>query len=294
MSPMLRLDRESAAAALRNLTPELETAAVDASIEIIDGSAVITEPHRLRRGHRGDGRSALVAPLRCGSGWTSAAALCRCATPHHQRRSGRRGADVNGLLSSAINIDLYDPILDQQQWWTVSPAVWGAWLVVDLQPTDGSSYAWAVAPGAVRAYLSAQSAALGAGRSVRLDAAVESVRGAVENRSYATSLRLYHSERAHTVQPARRFQSIAFRYGMPYPWLEQANPGAVDNLWAGQTLVIPSPDELAPLPVVRNKRVVVSIGEQRMWAYENGDLKWEWPVSTGIDSSPTSPGVFQI
>ncbi|MEZ4584753.1 MAG: peptidoglycan binding domain-containing protein, partial [Caldilineaceae bacterium] len=44
MSPMLRLDRESAAAALRNLTPELETAAVDASIEIIDGRAVITEP----------------------------------------------------------------------------------------------------------------------------------------------------------------------------------------------------------------------------------------------------------
>jgi lipoprotein-anchoring transpeptidase ErfK/SrfK len=59
-------------------------------------------------------------------------------------------------------------------------------------------------------------------------------------------------------------------------------------------LVIPSPDLLVPLPVVRNKRVVVSISEQRMWAYENGNLKWEWQVSTGIDDSPTSPGVFQV
>ena len=26
----------------------------------------------------------------------------------------------------------------------------------------------------------------------------------------------------------------------------------------------------------------------------DGQLKWEWPASTGIDSSPTAPGVFQI
>jgi lipoprotein-anchoring transpeptidase ErfK/SrfK len=31
-----------------------------------------------------------------------------------------------------------------------------------------------------------------------------------------------------------------------------------------------------------------------MWAYENGAVKWEWPVSTGITSSPAAPGIFQI
>src|SRR5690606_36460480 len=54
------------------------------------------------------------------------------------------------------------------------------------------------------------------------------------------------------------------------------------------------PDELLPLPVVRHKRIIVSISQQRMWAYENQSLRWEWPVSTGINSSPTSPGIFQI
>ncbi len=62
----------------------------------------------------------------------------------------------------------------------------------------------------------------------------------------------------------------------------------------GQAIVIPSPDALLPLPPVPGKRIVVSISEQRAWVYENGQLKWEWPASTGIDSSPTAPGVFQI
>lgn len=45
---------------------------------------------------------------------------------------------------------------------------------------------------------------------------------------------------------------------------------------------------------MRNKRIVVSLSEQRTWVYENGQLKWEWPSSTGISSSPTAPGIFQI
>jgi lipoprotein-anchoring transpeptidase ErfK/SrfK len=59
-------------------------------------------------------------------------------------------------------------------------------------------------------------------------------------------------------------------------------------------LTIPSPDVLLPLPVVKNKRIVVSLSEQKMWVYETGAVKWEWPVSTGIPSSPTTPGVFQV
>jgi lipoprotein-anchoring transpeptidase ErfK/SrfK len=31
-----------------------------------------------------------------------------------------------------------------------------------------------------------------------------------------------------------------------------------------------------------------------MWAYERGSLIWEWVVSTGINDSPTWPGVYQV
>ena len=51
---------------------------------------------------------------------------------------------------------------------------------------------------------------------------------------------------------------------------------------------------MLPLPVIENKRIVISISSQRMWAYQDGGLIWEWVVSTGIPSSPTAPGVFQV
>ncbi len=62
----------------------------------------------------------------------------------------------------------------------------------------------------------------------------------------------------------------------------------------GQAVTIPSPDDLLPVPIVPDKRILVSISQQRTRVYENGALKWDWPTSTGINSSPTSPGIFQI
>lgn len=59
-------------------------------------------------------------------------------------------------------------------------------------------------------------------------------------------------------------------------------------------MTIPSPDELLPLPPVQGKRIQVSLSEQRVRVFEAGTLKWDWPASTGIDSSPTSPGIFQV
>ena len=51
---------------------------------------------------------------------------------------------------------------------------------------------------------------------------------------------------------------------------------------------------MLPLPVPESKRIFVSISQQRLWAYQDGVLLWEWVVSTGLDNSPTWPGVFQI
>jgi lipoprotein-anchoring transpeptidase ErfK/SrfK len=105
--------------------------------------------------------------------------------------------------------------------------------------------------------------------------------------------RVYHQPLQHTVRPGESYSSIGYNYGIPYPWIQQANPG-IDTLSVGDVVTVPSPDDMLPLPVVTDKRVVVSISQQRAWVYEDGQLKWEWPASTGISSSPTSPGIFQI
>jgi lipoprotein-anchoring transpeptidase ErfK/SrfK len=74
-----------------------------------------------------------------------------------------------------------------------------------------------------------------------------------------------------------------------------ANPGInPDSLIAGQVIEIPSRDDLLPYPVVPDKRIVISISEQRLWAYGKGELLSKHVISTGIDRSPTQPGVFQV
>jgi LysM repeat protein len=203
-------------------------------------------------------------------------------------------AQINGLLSTPLSIELYDPINDQSIPWNVSPQVWANWLVIDLHPTDGAPFQWAMDPSQLKRDLDQEMGALGQGRYLHLDTAVTALSDAVSRGDYTTALRVYHRQRIHTVQPGETLSSIAWDYGMPYPWLEATNPNVAGGIFAGQELTIPSQDEFLPLPVVRGKRVLVSLSEQRMWAYENGNLTWEWPVSTGIDSSPTSPGVFQI
>ena len=66
------------------------------------------------------------------------------------------------------------------------------------------------------------------------------------------------------------------------------------RLSVGQSITIPSQDNLLPLPIIWDKRIVVSISQQRVRVYENGAIKWDWIASTGIDSSPTWTGVYQI
>jgi hypothetical protein len=42
------------------------------------------------------------------------------------------------------------------------------------------------------------------------------------------------------------------------------------------------------------QKVVVDITEQRMYVYENDQLIWNWPASTGEPGRPTAPGHWQI
>jgi lipoprotein-anchoring transpeptidase ErfK/SrfK len=51
---------------------------------------------------------------------------------------------------------------------------------------------------------------------------------------------------------------------------------------------------MLPLPVIPNKRIVIGIGQQRLWVYQDGNLLSKHVISTGVDRSPTQPGVFQV
>jgi LysM repeat protein len=117
---------------------------------------------------------------------------------------------------------------------------------------------------------------------------------AVKNQQVATIL-ISHAPTTYSVQPGDTLLRIGWKIGMPFWKIIQANPGIdPDHLQSGSLLTIPSKDELIPLPVVLNKRVVISIQKQRLWVYQDGGLISEHIISTGIDRSPTQPGIFQV
>jgi lipoprotein-anchoring transpeptidase ErfK/SrfK len=203
-------------------------------------------------------------------------------------------AEARDLLANSLSLRLYDPIADEASTWTLSPAVWAPWVKLGLQGQRPAALEWELDAAKAETGLSGRMAALYPELELSMSQAVPAVTEAIGSGSWQAELRLFHKPVQYTVQEDETLASIAFDHGIPYPWIQHANPGFTDTIRVGQVLVIPSPDLLMPLPIVEGKRITVSLSSQMMWAYQNGELLWEWPVSTGIDSSPTSPGVFQV
>ncbi len=205
-------------------------------------------------------------------------------------------SEITPLLANPMTVNLWDPIHDKRMSWTIQPADMGRWVGVGegIDAANGQKkLTWSVDEQKVRDTVTGQNAAFGDEHYVDPDAAAPALAEAFRQGKSEIRQTIKHGERQHVVKAGETLSSIAYDYGFPYPYLMLANPGK-DNLLVGDTITIPSVDVLAPLPVVENKRIIVSIAEQNVKVYENGQLKWEWVASTGIDSSPTSPGIFQI
>jgi lipoprotein-anchoring transpeptidase ErfK/SrfK len=203
-------------------------------------------------------------------------------------------AEANRLLATTVTLRAYDPIDDRKATLIVNPPTWGRWLSLTPDVSAPNGFRWTVDGRAAEDYLvNWTQQQFGDGRYLEQEAALSALSAAIQTQQPEVSVRVYHQPSRHVVAAGETLSSIGRAYGIPYPWIEQANPGA-GTLTEGQTILIPSPDAMIPLPPVEGKRVEVSISEQRARVYENGQIKWDWPASTGIESSPTAPGVFQI
>jgi LysM repeat protein len=292
IEPIWRVDRDTAVRFLQNLAGEVELAPIDASLTIAAG--------QVRAAPAMPGRSLDVASslvqLAGNLGQVLSAGRFEPVTITLEPALGDVSvalAQATELLGHTLDIRAYDPIEDEMVAWQAPPAEWGSWLQTRVDPASGMM-AWRIDARLAQDYLAAQMQTLAPERYLALPEGVAGMIDAIESGRWSLDLRIYHHMRQHTVQPGDTLAKIGRQYGIPYPWLEQANPWASEGLRIGQVLTIPSPDELLPLPVIPGKRIVVNISQQRMWVYENGALKWEWLVSTGIESSPTHPGVFQV
>jgi lipoprotein-anchoring transpeptidase ErfK/SrfK len=289
---VLYVDPAAAEQGLASLASQIEQAPINAGVQLVNGQA---QPRPAVNG-RGLDIAASAAPLASDAGAALADGTLELVTYPIAPEITDPTPIVNAaaaLLANPLRIRAYDPIEDESFDWNIPPAEWGNWLTAEPDPNASIGLRVSLDEGQLQAYFGARVAELGGARTLDMDEATEAVQTAIGRGETESWTRVYYNDRQHVVQAGESIISIAWDYGIPYPWVQQANPG-VETLSVGQTITIPSPDTQVPLPVVPNKRIVVSISEQRTRVYENGALKWDWISSTGISSSPTWPGVYQV
>ncbi len=291
LAPLWTFDQAVTQTHLQTLAWQISMAPVDAGVTIVDGSATMSpaKPGRIL-----DVPATLAQLAHNPDRVLDERRLELVISPVQPAvvDSSELVAEANRLLTMQITVEVYDPVAGEGQQIMISPDAWRPWLALELGPAD--EFHWVIDQSRLRTFLTEQSTKYSHYRYLDIATAVNAMVEAIESGQTAISLRLYYNDRQHLVQAGETLASIGRQYGLPYPWIQQANPGLGDGLYAGQTLTIPSPDLLLPMPVIADKRILVNISEQRVRVFEGGALKWDWPASTGIDTSPTSPGVFQV
>ncbi|MBK7893897.1 MAG: peptidoglycan binding domain-containing protein [Anaerolineaceae bacterium] len=150
-------------------------------------------------------------------------------------------AQAEALLSTTLTIQATDPVRDESVSWVVGPQVWGSWLTLTVDQANTTQFDWAIEPDKAAQFFAERNAALGENRYLDAALALTAVTDAIKNQQPSINLRIYHSPSQYVVQAGDTFAGIGRAVGLPYPWIQAANPGVSDALTVGQSLTIPSP-----------------------------------------------------
>jgi lipoprotein-anchoring transpeptidase ErfK/SrfK len=291
--PVVRVDADALTAGLTTLATSFDQPPVNAGVRFTDGVLETTEP-QLGRAVDVNATAAAVAAdpgaaLRDGTLKLVMASVAPAVTDAAPMLEAARA-----LLANPLELRAYDPVTGDSVYWPAPPEQWAGWLRAEPDATRVSGLRLQLEDAPARAYFTAIATnALDSSRYVKWDEAVAALQTAVSNQQTIAAARVYHHDLQHTVQPGETIISIAWDYGVPYLYIVQAN-GGLGGVSAGQVITIPTPDTFLPYAPNPDKRIVVSMREQRTRVYENGALKWDWSTSTGISDSPTWPGVYQV
>ena len=159
-----------------------------------------------------------------------------------------------------LTLEAYDPIDDETLVWDLPQELVSSWIVVD-DPYGEPSIK--VNEAEFLAYLDEWESTLD-GKEIEALADLDQLDDAWTNGEHF-KLTLRHLPTEVTVKPGQNLISVAFETGIPYWRIQEANPGtSLYGISGGQVLTIPSKNDLLPLPVVENKRIVISMSQQHM------------------------------
>jgi len=296
LSPVLVLPSASQTrASLRALAPDVTVPPVNAGL-IIEPDGVAPVPAEAGRELDVE-ETASVLPHAVGFGPDGL--VLDVMTRQVEPTIGNPGAaqiQAETLLAGPFTLAGEDRLTGFSGTWTLPPSEVAGWLVAQpVEDEDGARLALAVREDAVRASLETLNSQLAGEVAIDIGETLPAVRAAVEATERQAVAALTYQPYAYTVQPGDTMMSIAREHGFPVWRLIEANPNVnARELRPGQQIVIPSLDVLFPYPLIFDRRIVVDLSDQRLYAYEGDALVFDFIASTGIASSPTITGTFQV
>jgi len=291
VTPLLMLDTNVTRRVLENLAANLDLPATDPQVAL-DGAAVVVTPGSAgRRLDVAASLEAIVSAVREGRD-DAPILLAIKSVPAPEYDTMALQGQIDDLLGRPLEITAYDLLSDRWYTWTLGREDMVTWL--RLTPTEEGETVVVDRDGIV-ATLTGLATQMGEARCFRWDEAADAVQTTHAAGGGKVTLEVTYAPSTYVVAAGDTAMRIAARHGMPLYALVQANPGVdLDVLSVGQEIVIPSQDVLTPLPVVPSKRIVVTLSEHRLRAYEDGALKYDWIIAVGRESSPTSVGTYQV
>jgi hypothetical protein len=200
-------------------------------------------------------------------------------------------AEAQQLVDRSASINIYDPITDERKSIPVPRPVLAGWIKI----VPGSAAPQVILDQAgVANFLTGLASQLGQDRYIEADRFSAPLAESLRQGSTFWVTPSHHAT-SYLIQPGDTLLKVGWKLGVPYWMIVQANPGLdPEALSTGAELTIPSKDQLLPLPVVANKRILISLSQQRLTVFQDGAQIRQFVISTGIDRSPTQPGVFQV
>jgi lipoprotein-anchoring transpeptidase ErfK/SrfK len=210
---------------------------------------------------------------------------------------GPAQAQAEMLIARPFVLSGYDFLTEFIGEWSIDPKVVAGWLTVQaIEDETEARLELNVQEDAIRTHLNTLNSQMSTDEiAIDVERTIPNIEAAIKATQNQAIAVLAHPSRTYIVQPGDTLTSIARAHGFPAWRLVEANPDIdTSNLHPGQEIIIPSIDILFPFPLITEQRILVDISDLHLYAYEGETLIYDFPCSTGIDSSPTIPGTFQI
>jgi len=276
-------------ALLDGIAPEVHVPPTDAALHI-DASGGTCEPGRAGRALDVEATTEMVMAALAKN--AAEVEIVTTALLPDLRQPDPGCAEARKLLSRPFTLVADDPLTDYRAAFEAPPSRVAAWLrAMDA----GNQILLEVRESAVERWLLEIAPSLGPERILDTDESLQRVLRALEDGEHQARSAIRHPETTYVVQPGDVLFDIAYNHGFPQWHLEEANPDVEpDQLLIGMELTIPSIDVLFPEPLHPHKRIEIDLPEQRLRAYEDDELVYDFTCSSGMTSTPTLAGQFQV